>query len=291
MDDSTNLALRLSQIHDDGSGLPGLVLQTDLGVAPDYNEALYRIFFVTFGTAKIRLNHQMLELQAHDMLTLSPGDAVRFETWTAVRSFAFHHNFFCIRVQREEVFCDGVVFNRLHGHPVVRFPKEEVDVVQSRFLELERIVSDQGPFAQDRAVGALRSLLLQAADFKMRSDGGVCAAGETPHLSKFILQFQHLVEATYRDKKDIAFYSEALGVTEATLNRRVKAELGQTVLQAVNERLAIEARVALRAGDRSVKEVAFELGFGDPLYFSRFFKKHFGLSPSQYFEDPLGQTT
>lgn len=291
MDNPAPLALEMPQIHDDGSGLPGLVVQSAQSTDPRYDKALYRIYHTTSDSADLKLNHQSIKLRAGDMLALSPGETLHFETGPPLLSCAFHHNFFCIRVQREEVFCDGVVFNRLQGLPIIHFPAEERPVVRSRFLELERIISDKGPFAQDRAVGALRSMLLQAADFKMRSDGDDGSERGAPRLSDFILQFQYLVEETFMDRKDVAYYSDALRVTEATLNRRVKAGLNQTVIQAVNERLAIEARVALRTGERSVKEVAFELGFVDPLYFSRFFKKHFGMPPSQYFQDPLAQAS
>ncbi len=103
-----------------------------------------------------------------------------------------------------------------------------------------------------------------------------------------MLEFQNLVEETYTHRKEASFYSDTLGVTLVTLNRKVKNELGQSVTQVVNDRLAIAARVALRSGDRSVKAVAFELGFDDPLYFSRFFRKQFGYSPSQYFAESGG---
>ncbi len=80
-------------------------------------------------------------------------------------------------------------------------------------------------------------------------------------------------------------------MSSITLNRKVKDELGKTVIQAVNERLAIAARVALRSGKKSIKEVAFDLGFAGPLYFSRFFKKQFGSPPTQYFQLPNEKET
>ena len=193
---------------------------------------------------------------------------------TAVLSLSFHHNLFCVRVQRDEVYCDGVVFNNVTGLPVVAFPEGEQSIVRGNLKELVSILTNLGPFSRDRALNALRALLLHAADVKLRAGEAAMKTGEAPgRLSELVLAFQNLVEETYADRNDAWFYSDALGVTLPTLNRRVKEELGQTVMQAVNERLAVAARVALRSGERSVKEVAFDLGFVDPLYFSRFFKK------------------
>lgn len=64
-------------------------------------------------------------------------------------------------------------------------------------------------------------------------------------------------------------------------------ELGQTAKQIAQQRLAIEAHVALRTVDRSVKDAAFDLGVEDPPYFSRFFRKQFGTAPTQYFSCAL----
>lgn len=96
-----------------------------------------------------------------------------------------------------------------------------------------------------------------------------------------------MVESTYLEGLDVAPCADALGVTPAMLNRRLKDELGQTALQIINDDLAIGARAALESGMRSMKEVAFELGFNDPLCFYCFLKKQFVASPAQYFQDPL----
>jgi len=183
-----------------------------------------------------------------------------------------------------------VVFNRLTGEPTVAFPDTEQPTLVARFDELRRIALDQGPFSHDRAISVLRALLLHAAEFKLRNTNQETTDTQI-RLSRVVLEFQNLVEQTYTERKEASFYSDSLGITLATLNRKVKDELGQSVMQIVSERLAIAARVALRSGERSIKEVAFELGFEDPLYFSRFFRKQFGCAPSQYFTDVGGSNT
>ncbi len=265
----------------------GLAVQHEQGAPPDYAVVLYRLYLAE-ADLELELDGQALRLRHGQLLTLSPGEVVVFDAHASVRTMAFHHNFFCVRVQRDEVYCDGVVFNRVSGLPVVAFPEDELDLLRSRFEEVSRILSRQGPFTQDRAVNALRALLLHAADFKLRGSEVASALVTGPaRLSPLVLAFQNLVETTFTERKDASFYCETLGVTSVTLGRRVKEELGQTVMQVVNERVAIEARVALRSGERSVKEVAIALGFQDPLYFSRFFKKQFGRPPSQYFQNAV----
>lgn len=263
------------------------MVQAISGHPPEYMPEFYRLFFVESGTATASLDNWNLTVSPGDLVPLSPWEKVSFDGAITCRSLAFHHDFYCVRVKRTEVYCDGVVFNRLTGQPRIALPEQEWPLLRDRFDELNEIVQSEGVFVLERAVNALRSILLQAAEYKMmqlalEDDSDIVAAP----ISELVLRFQDLLEAYFLDHKDIGFYSESLNVTPTVLNRHLKLELGQTALQAINERIAIAARVELRSGRKSVKEVAFDLGFEDPLYFSRFFKKQFGHSPSHYFSNP-----
>lgn len=281
--------LTLSGLIDETTALPGLEVQVGNRSIPDYSSELYRLYLADQGDVSLTLDTQPVLLKKGCLLTLSPGESVVFSEGTTLRSLSFHHNFVCVRVLRDEVYCDGIVFNRLRGLPIVVFPESEKSILLSRFEELESILQNPGDFAHERALSVIRTLLLHAADFKIRSSDEKSSNSLSKNRpSTLIRSFKELVEETYTQKKSVSYYSEQLGVTSATLNRRVKEELGQSVMQVINERLAIAARVALRTGEKSIKEVSFEMGFDDPLYFSRFFKKHFGSSPSQYFQSKKG---
>jgi len=266
---------------------PSLWVQVDAGMPPDYPSDLYRVYFKKTGWAVINLDNRRLTIMAGQVLPVSPGERICFDGSATVLSLAFHHHFFCVRVKRGEVFCDGIVFNRVAGKPLITLPEREWPLLVSRFDELNEIVRTKGAFAAERSISALRSILLQAAECKLRTTAED-ADPSVPYgrISDLVLRFQDLVEDHYLDRKDMTFFCDTLGVTATTLNRHLKAELGKTATQVLNERLAIAARVELRSGQKSVKEVAFDLGFDDPLYFSRFFKKQFGSSPSEYFANP-----
>ena len=264
-----------------------LLVQSKPGGPPLYTTEYYRLFFIESGYAHAKLDNWHVAVSAGDLIPLSPGEEATFDGNLNTLAVAFHHDFYCVRVKRQEVYCDGVVFNRLNGKPSITLPESEWSLCQDRFAEIEEILQSDGVFANERAINALRAILLQAAEFKMQQlsreeESELIAAP----MSDLVLRFQDLLEAYFVDHRDIGFYCDSLNVTATVLNRRLKSELGQTALQAINERVAIAARVELRSGRKSVKEVAFDLGFEDPLYFSRFFKKQFGYAPSHYFSNP-----
>jgi len=264
-----------------------LMVQALAGEPPLYDEALYRIFFIEENEVKLTLDGASFLIEPGQLLTLSPGEKVIFEQGSEVRSLAFHHDFFCIKVKPSEVFCDGVVFNRVLGEPIVTLPVHEWPSTVTRFEELDILIRSDSVFVKERIASGLRSLLLQAADCKFSgSQQETSLTLRDERTSDLVLRFQELLEENYLDRKELQFFCDELSVTPEKLNRSLKENLGQTALQAINERIALEARVELRSGRKSIKEVAIDLGFDDPLYFSRFFKKQFGVAPSHYFSDP-----
>jgi AraC family transcriptional activator of pobA len=92
-------------------------------------------------------------------------------------------------------------------------------------------------------------------------------------------RFQTLVEASYREHRPISYYADRLHCTVRTLSRQTEATFGVTPLQMINRRLLFEARRLLRFTNASCSEVAAELGFDDPSYFSRFYRRMTGYAP------------
>lgn len=95
-------------------------------------------------------------------------------------------------------------------------------------------------------------------------------------------RFLVLVEAHVLEHWTLQRYASRLGLSVARLNRLVRAEAGTSALDVIHERLTREAcrRLAYIAAPAS--SLAAELGFDDPAYFCRFFKRRTGLTPQRW---------
>ena len=80
----------------------------------------------------------------------------------------------------------------------------------------------------------------------------------------------------------MAAYAQALALTQTTLNRLCRQFSGKGALDLIQERLVIAARRHLIYTDASVEAIAYGLGFQDPAYFSRFFKRHTAMAPGRF---------
>jgi len=101
------------------------------------------------------------------------------------------------------------------------------------------------------------------------------------NLSKFV-EFKLMVETHLTEQPSINTIAEKLALTTNSLYRLVKEYSGTSPKDFLTNRLMIEAQRKLRYSNLSVKELAYELGFNDPDYFSRLFKKSTGKSVSDF---------
>lgn len=85
-----------------------------------------------------------------------------------------------------------------------------------------------------------------------------------------------------RCEVNVAQLAASLGFDRFQLNRKVKAALGMCVSEYIQQRRLRKACTLIRRGGLSMIEVARACGFEDNSYFSRFFKKETGMTPSQY---------
>lgn len=100
-------------------------------------------------------------------------------------------------------------------------------------------------------------------------------------LSKYIA-FKLAVETDLTENHDVQHIAEKLALTSSSLYSLVKEFAGVSPKEWVTNRLILEAQRKLQYSAVSVKELAYELGFNDPGYFSRLFKKSTGKSVSRY---------
>lgn len=99
---------------------------------------------------------------------------------------------------------------------------------------------------------------------------------------KRVYHFVMLMDEYYRSERKADFYAAKLGISEKRLNQILKEKMNKTLTQLLHERLIVEARRLLISSEQTIKEIAFELHFEDPAYFSRFFKKQTGQSPEEF---------
>jgi AraC family transcriptional regulator, transcriptional activator of pobA len=95
-------------------------------------------------------------------------------------------------------------------------------------------------------------------------------------------RFARLLEAEFTEHHDAGWYADQLAVTPNHLARTMRALTGRSTKGLIGDRLMTEGQRLLRHTSLTVQQIAHRLGYADPLYFSRAFRRHLGKPPSAY---------
>jgi AraC-like DNA-binding protein len=163
-------------------------------------------------------------------------------------------------------------------------PREEA-IMWSLFRKMKSEYDDNpDEFSKAIILSHLDSILKYAQRFYKRQ-----FTDRKPLSGKTVTKFNECLETFFEkggtDGKGlptVAYIASRLNLSPKYLSDLLKQETGKTALELIHLYVISEANNLLVAGDRSVSEIAFRLGFENPPYFSRLFKKEVGLTPKEY---------
>jgi AraC family 4-hydroxyphenylacetate 3-monooxygenase operon regulatory protein len=150
----------------------------------------------------------------------------------------------------------------------------------SRLFGLLRREIESSAIGTEACVEALVRLILVEI-FRLSEESAEERPGSR-HELVLMRRFTELIEAHFAEHWDLAAYAGALHVTEARLTDLCNRLAGKSPKRLALERVALEARRFLAFSGLGVGEIAGALGFEDPAYFCRFFKRREGVTPSEY---------
>ena len=144
----------------------------------------------------------------------------------------------------------------------------------------------------DRSVGDVRSAFQSNITLSLfQSFAGIVAdgynyMGDSIALSsrpkQLAYDFRKLLTHDFRSLKTPTGYAKSLNVSVNYLNEAIKKMTGFSVSFWITRQILLEAKRLLIYTIMDVKEVAYEIGYADPSYFSKWFKKHEGMSPLSF---------
>jgi AraC family transcriptional activator of pobA len=107
-------------------------------------------------------------------------------------------------------------------------------------------------------------------------------AGATHNETRLADRFRELIERHYRQGWHVQDYASAMGSSLSQLRAACVAAAGHHPIKMIHARVVTEAKRNLIFGNMTIEQIAYWLGYSDPAYFTRFFRKEVGKSPSQF---------
>jgi AraC family transcriptional regulator, transcriptional activator of pobA len=247
----------------------------------------YTLIWVTEGNGKLKTEFSEHEFGANTMFTFSLYQPFMFSADDVMRGMAlnFHPDFFCIYKHHKEVACNGILFNNIYEPPIINVDGNSAVTFTMLMEQLKTEMQNPALAQYELLVSYLKIFLINAARLKADQHP------ECPRVNEkepFILQnLKDAIEEHFKQKHSASEYADMLNISAKALGKLTKSYFNKTLTDLIAERIVIEAKRELYLTNKPVKEIAFELGYDDEYYFSRFFKTNASISP-QLYRDTIG---
>ncbi len=264
-------------------------IQLDKSCVANHNRRCenYMIFFIEEGSGRYSIDFNEFEINGTGLFCLSPGQVltVMAESMKSGFEIKFNREFYCVETHGKEIACNGVIFNNIHKATFLQLEPNEVPPFRMLLDNMIRELQNPGKAHRDLLETYLRMFLIEV--LRKQDERSILTTNGNTEENRLVGDFIALVDKHFRKKRAVSDYAEMLFVSPKSLAKRLNAEGYRTPTEIIRDRIVLEAKRDLRFTKKSVKEIAFDLGFDDPAYFTRFFKKAGNESPLAYREGYL----
>jgi AraC family transcriptional activator of pobA len=169
---------------------------------------------------------------------------------------------------------------RLLQPRVIAVQGEESAAIERAATQLKNEFVSTQPWRALAIDAALCALLVAIERAAPRIDAQRSQRGS--RAARHLERYRELVDASYRAQPSLSALARQLGITPTQLNRVCRQLTGRPALALLHARVLLEAQRDLAYTTLSVKQIALGLGFGDAGYFTRFFQRLSGRTPTQW---------
>lgn len=240
------------------------------------------ILFCRRGSATVTVDQLRDRVTRDTLLLLLPGSILHLNERTddfRVRFCAFSLELFSEAAYR----LDPSFFHILHEHAIIRLPDRIIEGVRNWFQMASYTYRDRGNIFRNTIIrNRLQNVLLEAFDKTQRFAPDVYSQTGTTRQADLFQRFVALVHEHCTEQREVAFYADRLCISTRYLSTIIRSVAHSTAKEFIDRSVVLEIKMLLGSTELSVQEIAYRLHFPDQSYLGRFFKKHTGVSPTEF---------
>ncbi|MEO6230911.1 MAG: AraC family transcriptional regulator [Ferruginibacter sp.] len=238
----------------------------------------YVLVWCSSGSTTIVVDENEFVLKANSVITITSGQVHYFKKTKVATGFVleFTFDFFCKTDNDIELVFHNSLFCHFAMNEMIPLGKSEV--IQKELLQIEKELKEKPYQYLISLHSRLELILVEINRCKIKQ------GGEIYKPDALFLKFLEVVRGNFKKNLTVKQIAASLSTNETKLNEVSKLHTGKTAQNVIYGLVASEAKRLFTYEKLSVKEVAYELGFNDPFYFSNFFKKQTKQSPKLYRE-------
>ncbi|MDB6133362.1 MAG: AraC family transcriptional regulator [Verrucomicrobiales bacterium] len=277
------------EFHDYGQenlrrqGVMAIPFEVSVAMEPRRLRPHYHDFFQVFrivGPCRLMHDFREFHLTGTNAVFVSPGQVHTLHPGGGMQGVqvSFTQDFFDHGTPPPSGLTEFPFLLHSGAEPFLPLPEPDTHGISPVFAELQQEYDRALPKAGEmlRALLLVLCVRIHRLLLETRPHPGNSRASQVTG------QFTLAVEHHFREKWTVADYARHLHLTPNHLNDTVREQTGHSAGELIRRRILLDARRLLLHSELGVAEIAYQLGFPDPSYFSRFFRRADGRTPAAF---------
>ncbi|MDP3681067.1 MAG: helix-turn-helix transcriptional regulator [Flavobacterium sp.] len=238
----------------------------------------YVLVFFTKGSGTHEIDFDVFTIQPGSMFFLQPGQMHHWNLSDDVEGFVIFYSQEMYNLYfGQKTIGDYPFYFSVDNKPEMIFDTAESKAILPYFESLILETQTNLLLKQDKIMNLLDIIHIEIA--RKYSETHL---HEAHSYNVKIKTFELVLEHNFKKEKAPSFYASQLAITLKHLNRICNEMLQKTTTEVITDRIILEAKRMLMDKKFTVNEIATELGFDDYSYFTRLFKKHTRMTPTDF---------
>lgn len=234
-------------------------------------------------TASFGISERVIREQ--DFLVLPPG--IFFQVKDASEDLLLYFCAFSSKMLQTSFFSQFMVqlYSSFYFHPIIRLPAGHFQIYKEALgllVHAQELGKQGNEILTDTLIEGIIPIFLKGCAQLLNKDEIQKTPEEETDEYKISQMFIGLVMQQYRKEHRVSAYAGQLGVPLNRLCIIVKKHLHMTALQFIDRMIILDAKFLLKSSKEQIKQIALTLGFQNNSFFTKYFRKHTGLSPIEY---------
>ncbi|MBE8724382.1 helix-turn-helix domain-containing protein [Flavobacterium hungaricum] len=232
------------------------------------------------SSTSIVVNQIGYKLSKNDIIILTNHHKIEDTSFESARLIKFNLPFINHMGTEVENSLKGALFFNVTSVPIVSIEENELLAFENSWDIFCIEMKSKDNLQYEMLQSILKQIIILCAR-KLNKENKTISGGREADILR---DFRFLVENYFAKHHDVAFYASKLNKSPKTLSNIFSSLSDRTPIDIIHERIMVHARKQIFHTTKSIKEIAYDLGYEDIQTFSRFFKNKEGLSPIQYRE-------
>ncbi|MEA4917978.1 AraC family transcriptional regulator [Proteiniphilum sp.] len=257
-------------------------LEESVGHLYPHRHSFYQIIWFISGKGKHYVDFNEYEVKENSLFFVSKGQIHYFDN-NSYEGCIIHFNESFVAEDENyiNIFLNHNIFHSFEKEPFFTINEQDTKEFHNIVNQLQAEMWVTSQFAHAEYLKHLLHLfLILIQRFGVKRDCDGLSMNNPSHT--YFVRFRKLLEENYHAIHTVNDYAGLLNISSKTLTNCTKEISSQTPLEIINDRILLEARRLLAYSDKNVNEIGFDLGFEDPSYFAKFFKRQMKMLPRDF---------